>query len=193
MLRKKPVYTDQHLIESIQSGGKKREEAITILFDLHRGFLFKIKRKLFLSEEELQDAYVDSILKVGNQITLGKFRGDSKLSTYLYSIFFNKCVDLSRRKKSNQITLVEPQLEMEDAVGNLWDLMEVKDELKQLKSALSKMGENCQHVLLDWGYYGYSMEEIAERRNLKNPQSAKSLKYKCLKKLRELLNIKKLS
>jgi len=34
------------------------------------------------------------------------------------------------------------------------------------------------------------MSEIAERAKLSNPESARSMKYKCLKKLRELLNSK---
>ncbi|MEM6806155.1 MAG: sigma-70 family RNA polymerase sigma factor [Bacteroidota bacterium] len=189
-MKKKAAHTDSAIIEAILSGGLKRENAVKILFDTHLGFLFKIKRKFFLPEEDLQDAYVDAIIKLSTQISLGKFRGDSKLSTYLYSIFFNKCVDLSRKKQSHTLVLEESILEREKSVENLLHLMEVKDEGMWIRKALDQMGASCKKVLMDWAYWGYSMEEIAQRNELKNAKTAKSLKYKCLKKLRSLLQTK---
>lgn len=189
-MKKKAAHTDASIIEAIIIGGQRRENAIKFLFDHHLGFLYKIKRKFFLPEEDLQDAYVDAVLKLSTQISLGKFRGESKLSTYLYSIFFNKCVDLSRKKQSHTIVVEDAILEMAKSAENLLHLMEVKDEGIWIRKALGKMGDSCKKVLLDWAYWGYSMEEIAKRNELKNAKSAKSLKYKCLKKLRSLLQTK---
>lgn len=186
-MKKTTTHTDASLTEAILSGGLRRENAIKILFDNHLGFLYKIKRKLFLSEEDLQDAYVDSILKLATQISLGKFRGESKLSTYLYSIFFNKCVDLSRKKQSHSVVVEDSNFEMEKSAENLLHLLEVKDKGEWIRKTLEQMGKSCKQVLLDWAYWGYSMEEIATRNELKNAKTAKSLKYKCLKKLRSLL------
>lgn len=189
-MKKKTTHTDASVIEDILAGGLRRENAIKILFDNHIGFLYKVKRKFFLPEQDLQDAYVDSIIKLSAQISLGKFRGESKLSTYLYSIFFNKCVDLSRKKQSHSIVVEQSTLEMEKSAENLLHLLEVKDKGKWIRKTLDQMGNSCKQVLLDWAYWGYSMEEIAARNELKNAKTAKSLKYKCLKKLRSLLQTK---
>ncbi|MEM6631143.1 MAG: sigma-70 family RNA polymerase sigma factor [Bacteroidota bacterium] len=191
MFGKKRTYTDQAIIEGIKTGGANREKAINQLFDSNLGFLHTVRKKLFLSLEEAQDAYADAIVKVASQISLGKFRGESKISTYLYKIFYNKCVDVSRKKASNTATWVEEYPELSDPASDLLQKLDVKDEVVQLRKVMANMGEACKNILLDWAYMGYSMEEIAQRRNLKTPESARSLKYKCLKKLRELLLIKK--
>ena len=191
MFGKKRTYSDQSIIEGIQKGGADREKAINLLFDNNLGFLHTVRKKLFLSLEEAQDAYTDAIVKVASQVRLGKFRGESKLSTYLYKIFYNKCVDVSRKKASNTATWVEEYPELSDPASDLLRNLDVKDEAMQVRRVMEGMGEACKNILLDWAYMGYSMEEIAQRRNLKTAESARSLKYKCLKKLRELILIKK--
>ncbi len=191
MLGKKRTYTDQSIIEGIKKGGPYREKSINLLFDSNLGFLHTIRKKLFLSPEEAQDAYADAVVKLTSQISLGKFRGESKLSTYFYKIFYNKCVDVSRKKASNAHTKVEEYPELSDPAANLLHKMDVADEAMQVRKVMEKMGETCKNILLDWAYMGYSMEEIAQRRSLKTAESARSLKYKCLKKLRELLLVKK--
>lgn len=191
MWGKKRTYSDQSIVAAIQKGGAEREKAVYYLFDTHLGFLHKVRKKQFLSLEEAQDAYADAVVKLSSQISLGKFRGESKLSTYFYKIFYNKCVDVSRKKASNAITQVEEYPELSDPAENLLHLMDVKDEAMQVRKLMGNMGENCKNILLDWAYMGYSMEEIAQRRNLKTADSARSLKYKCLKKLREFLLVNK--
>ena len=191
MFGKKRTYSDQVIIEGIQKGGTDREKAVNLLFDNNVGFLHTVRKKLFLTLEEAQDAYADAIVKVASQVSLGKFRGESKLSTYFYKIFYNKCVDVSRKKASNTATRVEEYPELSDPASDLLHKLDVKDEAMQVRKVMGEMGEACKNILLDWAYMGYSMEEIARRRNLKTPESARSLKYKCLKKLRELILIKK--
>ena len=191
MLGKKRTYSDQLIIEGIQKGGTEREKFIHYLFDTHQGFLHKVREKQFLSLEEAQDAYADAVVKLASQISLGKFRGDSKLSTYFYTIFYNKCVDVSRKKASYTPTTVEEYPELSDPAANILYKMDVADEARQVRGVMEKMGETCKEILLDWAYMGYSMEEIAQRRSLKTADSARSLKYKCLKKLRELLLVNK--
>ena len=191
MLGKKRTYSDQLIIEGIQKGGVEREKFIHYLFDTHQGFLHKVRKKQFLSIEEAQDAYADAVVKLASQISLGKFRGDSKLSTYFYTIFYNKCVDVSRKKASHTSTTIEEYPELSDPAANILHKMDVADEARQVRGVMDSMGATCKEILLDWAYMGYSMEEIAQRRNLKTADSARSLKYKCLKKLRELLLVNK--
>ena len=52
------------------------------------------------------------------------------------------------------------------------------------------MGETCRKVLTYYYFDGMSMAEIAERLGFANTNTAKTKKYKCKKKLDEIVRAK---
>ena len=186
-------YDDEQLILMIQSGGLDFELASMQLFKEFQGFLPQVKAKLRLSQASAQDAYTDALVKLIRQLRDGTFRSESKLSSYFYSIYYNTAVDVSRKNTTNKNKTAQSTQELLEHDAKETDLLTLisnRDEVEQVLMVMEAMGEQCQRILMDWGYYGYSMSEIAERAKLSNPESARSMKYKCLKKLRELLNSK---
>jgi len=186
-------YDDEQLILMIQSGGLDFELASMQLFKEFQGFLPQVKAKLRLSQASAQDAYADALVKLIRQLRDGTFRSESKLSSYFYSIYYNTAVDVSRKNTTNKNKAAQSTQELLEHDAKETDLLTLisnRDEVEQVLMVMEAMGEQCQRILMDWGYYGYSMSEIAERAKLSNPESARSMKYKCLKKLRELLNSK---
>jgi len=186
-------YDDEQLILMIQSGGLDFELASMQLFKEFQGFLPQVKAKLRLSQASAQDAYADALVKLIRQLRDGTFRSESKLSSYFYSIYYNTAVDVSRKNTTNKNKTAQSTQELLEHDAKETDLLTLisnRDEVEQVLMVMEAMGEQCQRILMDWGYYGYSMSEIAERAKLSNPESARSMKYKCLKKLRELLNSK---
>ena len=183
----KKELTDEEIIKKLKSGGQLFEEASMFMFHAFKGFIPKVKSKLHLSQSHLQDAYADALVKLIRQLKDGSFRGDSKISSYFYTIFYNKSVDVSRKISSNKNMETQELFEYDAREKDLLSFIENKDEANQVIKVIDKMGKTCQRILMDWGYYGYSMGEIAERSNLSNAESARSMKYKCLNKLRELL------
>ena len=125
---------------------------------------------------------------VEEQIKKSKFRGDSKLSSYFYRIFYNKSVDVARKNSSNQIEHlpIEEVVPTADPAKNILDLLEVSDDRRKVQMYLDKLSEKCKIILLYFAK-GYNMEEIAEMAELKNAESATSQKYKCFKKLEQLI------
>jgi len=183
-------FSDQDLIEKIKAGGKEFEDISMWMFNEYKGFLPKIKEKLKLPQQQMQDAYADALVKLIRHLRDGSFRGDSKVSSYFYTIFYNTSVDVSRKNASNKNMQTQELLEHDARESDLLNLIDNKDEAAQVITVMKSMGVLCQRILMDWGYYGYSMKEIATRSDLSNAESARSMKYKCLKKLRELLNTK---
>lgn len=160
------------------------------LFHQFKGFLPKIKEKLNLPQQQMQDAYSDALVKLIRHLRDGRFRGESKLSSYFYTIFYNTSVDVSRKNASNKNKATLELMEHDARERDLLQLVDNKDEATHVIKVMDSMGDLCKRILMDWGYYGYSMAEIAVRSDLANAESARSMKYKCLKKLRELLNAK---
>ena len=180
--------SDTQLMEAIRVGGQSREWATTQLLDRHIFFVKKLSRQFRQSEELVMDAYTDALMLVLDHVVQGRFRGESKLSTYLYQILFNKCRDLLKKTSTNTIELNDWTENWDAASHSFLKEFIEKEDVRSLYLYLEKTGSTCKQILLDWGYWGYSMEEIAERAGLENGDQAKKRKYKCLQKLKNLMN-----
>jgi len=184
----KQNFTDAEILSNLKHGGKGFEDTSLHLFHEFKGFITAIKAKLHLSQEEMEDAYADALVKLIRHVKNDQFRGDSKLSTYFYTIFYNTCVDVSRKNTSHKNMPTKELLEYDAKEADLLHLIDVKDEARIVMNAIKTMGDACQQILIDWSYYGFPMDEIASRNKLSSPESARSMKYKCLKKLKQMLS-----
>ena len=182
------LYSDREIISRLRSGGKDFEEVSDYLFQQYLGYIPTLKNKLHLSVPELQDAYSDALVKLITQVKSGKFRGESKLSSYFYTIFYNASVDVSRKNTSYKNSPTEELFEYTATERDLYKIIETNDQMDFLMFHFEMIGDPCRRILMDWGYYGYSMEEIATRSKLSNAESARSMKYKCLKKLKQTIS-----
>jgi len=179
--------SDSEIITKIKQGAHHYEEMANYLFEAFQGFITTVNEKLHLPTWQIRDAYTDSIIKLLRQIRNGQFKGDSKLSTYFYSIFYNTAVDVSRKNTTNKNINTTELAEYDLQETQLLDLAGIEEDARQLMMQMDSLGALCKKVLIEWGYYGYPMEEIALRNELSNADSARSIKYKCLKRLRENL------
>lgn len=188
-LKRHQNYKDTDIIAGIQSGGIPKEKALKTLYQSHLGYIYKGKSRYHLSDEAARDAYQDAIIGLMRQIEGNKFRGDSKLSTYLYKIFSNKCVDQLKKK---QTYLGE---ELEDSLPNLPEASHhflktflAREEWLHLQDFLNQLGENCKQILI-MAAKGFKDEEIAESQGLKNAKTVKATRHRCRKKLSERLSL----
>lgn len=172
----------------IRAGGLEFEEGSNYLFSSYLGFIPKVKSKLHLSESSMKDAYSDALIKLIRHIKQGTFRQESKMSSYFYRILYNTSVDVLRKETTNKNMATTELHEYSAVERDLLGILEANSEAEQVLLMIDKMGETCKKILIDWGYYGYKMEEVAERADLANAKSATSMKYKCLQKLRAMLS-----
>lgn len=174
---------DQALIQAILQGGQAREAAANQLLDQHLGFIHSLTRRFKLPEAAVADAYTDSLLLTLDHIINGRFRGEAKISTYLYQIIFNKCRDLSKKKATNTISWEDWTESWEPSSQDFLQEFLSQEKFEQVNQQLLQLGEPCRQIILDWGYWGYSMPEIAQRAGLESADQAKRKKYKCLQRL----------
>lgn len=174
---------EKDLVAALKGGGAARELATQQLLDQNIYYVRKLVKKFRLPEEEVLDAFTDGLLLTIEHVRTDRFQQKSKISTYLYQIVFNKCRDL-KKKPSTKTVAWEAWTEhwAPTTKGFLQDLL-VGEAVDQLHHHLNEMGDPCRQILLDWGYWGYRMEEIAERSGLESADQAKRKKYKCLQRL----------
>lgn len=180
-------YSDDNLIAAIRNGGKAKEDAVRHIIHKNIGFVYKIQRKLRLEETVAKDAYLDAVVAVMQQVENGVYRRENKLSSYLYQIFYFKSVDIVRRNATNLETYVEEFEDKEDESRDMVLTLEREEQVKQIVQILDKMGQPCKQILMDWGFWGYTIQDIATRLNIEDPLKVSRRKYKCLEEIREIL------
>ena len=181
------MWTDKKIIEALLQGGSLKEEAVNHVMNDFIHYLPSVAKKTGINRDEALDVFTDAIMAMIDQIVNSHFEGNSKLSSYFYKIFYFKSVDLFRKKTTNKIDYKDELPNSSDSAPLVINKMETDEKIKQLYKYLDQLGNPCKQILLDWGFWGYNMNEIAERAGLENSSQAKSRKYKCLQQLRKLI------
>lgn len=162
------------------------------------GQINKMRNHYNVLEEPTDEILQEGMIRMYENILLGKFRGDSLESTYLISIcrnyIRNKLKKTNKESKTDykadfgELTL----LNKEDlSVSHPSDLNMADDEVERLKKILKeeikKLSEKCQDALT--GYYekGLTMALLAEKINLKNRIQAKKKVHTCREHLRKAI------
>lgn len=185
------VQIESGLIATISADDRHSYIAENQLFEQYIYLLKEGIRKHNLEEDEVFDAYSDTILSVIKQIKAGKFEGRSSLKTFVYQIFMNKCVDFLRKKSTKKASVYQgvdiQQFTYSLATDTKNILQELVDQCdtRKLEEKLRQIGEKCHSVLLMWGE-GVSDEKIAEKMLYNSAGVVKTTRIRCLKKLREV-------
>lgn len=120
------------------------------LFDhLYRRYSGKVFGKclsILKNESSAEDAMQDIFMKI--LLNLSKFSGKSKFSTWIYSITYNYCIDLIRRKKKDKSVLVEDMASAHDKEEDIHDAYLLEVNLSRLKVILEKIPTMDKTILL---------------------------------------------
>lgn len=175
------------LLRRARSGdGAAFEEIVRI----HEKTVYHLALRQLGSREDAEDAAQEVFLKA--YTALGSFRGESRLSVWLYRITNNVCVDmLRRRREAVSLSAVnedgEPlELELPDERFDPAALAERKDLREQVAAALRLLPPDAQEILLLRELGGQSYDEIAETLDL-DLGTVKSRIFRARKKLCTLL------
>ncbi len=85
---------DVALVNALKAGNTN---AFRFLVDKYRNLVWHMVLRMTNRQEDAEDLCQEVFIRVFNQI--GKFRGESKLSTWIGSIAYNACVDHVRKSK----------------------------------------------------------------------------------------------
>ncbi len=139
------------------------------------------------SRQDAEDIFQEVIIAFIELVQKDKFRGDSSIKTFLFSI--NKNMWLNELKRRNRAVVREQKFETAkepvDADSN--NHITAREARHQIMDVMNKLGEICKKILLAFYYENQSMKEIVQTMNYENEQVLRNKKYKCLKNLEQLL------
>ncbi|MEM7085510.1 MAG: sigma-70 family RNA polymerase sigma factor [Bacteroidota bacterium] len=140
------------------------------------------------NEEEAKDVFQEAVIAFYENVRDGKFKGESAISTYLYSITRFKWLNQIKKntvRKGHQESVAQDQF-TESPLATL-----IEGERKAgVLEVLGLLGTSCKELLLENIYHGASMKEIAKSGLYSSEQIVRNKKYKCLQKLKKLIGAK---
>ena len=166
---------EKEIFERICKGDEK---ALEFLYQKYYRMMIKLVITNSGTEEEARDVYQDALIVFWQKATSGNLVLTSKMSTFIYSI----CQNLWRKELDRKKRLSNE--EKDTAV--LLDTDSTERE-KILAKCIDQLGETCKRVLMLYYFEEMSMQDIADKLGFANTDTAKTEKYKCKKKLDELV------
>jgi RNA polymerase sigma factor (sigma-70 family) len=157
---------------------KGDEKALEFLYQKYYRMMTKLVITNSGTEDEARDVYQDALIVFWQKATSGNLVLTSKMSTFIYSICQNLWrKELDRKKRlSNEEKDTSVTLDTESA-----------EREKILAHCIDQLGETCKKVLMFYYFEEMSMQDIADKLGFANTDTAKTKKYKCKKKLDDLV------
>lgn len=146
---KKNPYNEREVLAFLQKKETQRK-AFAMIVDQYSEQLYWQIRRMVFSHEDANDLLQDTFVKAWTNI--GYFRGDAKLSTWLYRIALNECITfLNKQRAQNKVSLDDAEAR---AVQNLKSDSYFSGDRAQLllQKALIQLPEK-QRMVFNMKYY----------------------------------------
>lgn len=142
--------TERQLLQRVAD---RDREAFSILFAAYHPRLFKFVFRLTQSYNTADELVNDILLSVWQ--SAGRFRGDSKVSTWIFGIAYRQSLRRLARRKLHFVPLRDDMLVAEDVDGNI-------EREDWVRSGISRLSPKHRLTVLLVYYVGLSCEETAE-------------------------------
>jgi RNA polymerase sigma factor (sigma-70 family) len=169
------VMNEKEIFERICKGDEK---ALELLYQKYYRMMTKLVITNSGTEDEARDVYQDALIVFWQKATSGNLVLTSKMSTYIYSI----CQNLWRKELDRKKRLSSEEKDTSVTLDT-----ESSEREKILAKCIDQLGETCKKVLMFYYFEEMSMQDIADKLGFANTDTAKTKKYKCKKKLDELV------
>jgi RNA polymerase sigma factor (sigma-70 family) len=159
----------------------------SILYRKYAGKVYGKCLSILRNEDEAKDAVQDIFVKI--MLNLGNFGEKSQFSTWIYSITYNFCIDLIRKRKKEK-TLFSDDIERVPDVAeeDVPDEFMREMDIKYLKQVLEELSTGDRIILLMKYQDELSIKEIAD--TIDKTESAVKMKIKRAKHKAQELYLK---
>lgn len=185
------ILTEENLIAQLKSG---KQTAFSQLLDDYQQKVFGTCISFVPNKEDAEDIAQEVFLEVFKSIS--KFKGDSKLSTWIYKIATNKCLEFIRKKNTKKRfafmqTIIGNEIPLDKTsyfteVNHPGILLENKEKSATIFKAINTLPEAQRVVFTLAKIDDKSYQEIVEITG-KSLSSIESLMFRAKKNLQEKL------
>lgn len=159
------------MIDSLENNGDKKDiqdkmDELKRIYSEHKSLVFNLCCRYFPDKSEAEDVCHDIFVKIYNNID--SFREESKITTWIYRLAVNYCLNCIRKKKTLKwfsLNLYTKENECEYEIPdskNIEEEFEKEESAALLNKALEKLPERQKTALLLNKYDELSYQDIAQ-------------------------------
>jgi RNA polymerase sigma-70 factor (ECF subfamily) len=150
---------DSEIISNVLRGN---QQAYAELVNRYQNYVFTLALRFTKNREDAEEVAQDIFVKAYR--ALADFKGNSKFSTWLYTIVNNTCITFLRKKKLDTYSLdKEGVFETADSVdsGLRANLVEQKSKITMVNNAIGMLGPDDAEIITLFYKSEQSLDEIA--------------------------------
>jgi len=151
---------DTEIISKVLSG---EPQAYAVLVTRYQNYVFTLSLRFTKNREDAEEVAQDIFIKAYR--ALADFKGNSKFSTWLYTIVNNTCITFLRKKKLETHSLDnEKVFEVADGQdsGLRANMIEQKSRVAMVNKAISLLSPDDAEIITLFYKAEQSLEEIAQ-------------------------------
>ncbi|HEY7411139.1 MAG TPA: sigma-70 family RNA polymerase sigma factor [Vicinamibacteria bacterium] len=141
---------------AVQAAQRGEREAFDRLVARYQRDIYRLCFRYVNNHEDANDMAQDVFLRAYK--ALGRFRGDSAFSTWLYRIAVNTCLNFKAARRPPADELPETLADRAPAVSTR---VEQEDEARRVREAVSRLPEKQRATLILKVYQDMTHEEVA--------------------------------
>ena len=169
-------FDERELVARCQRGD---DNAFAELVDRYKNLVYAMIYRMMSDRTQVEDLAQDVFLKVHRGLPY--FRGEARLSTWIYRIVANVCVQArsGRRPMPSSTEVAEPA-----AADGVFADLELRDRIEK---AMAKLPENYRFLIAAHYLKGIQYEALAEALNIPLG-TVKTHLFRAKRQLRELMS-----
>jgi RNA polymerase sigma-70 factor (ECF subfamily) len=151
--------TDNEVIQQVLQGN---QQAFAVLVSRYQQFVFTIVLRYVINREEAEELAQDVFVKAYRY--LADFKGQSRFSTWLYTITQTTCLSFLRKKPDPSTFLEEERLVYltDRQMHTVQDRAEKKEHTAVIDTAISRLSTTDAQIITLFYKAEQSLEEIAQ-------------------------------
>ncbi|MBO7651294.1 MAG: sigma-70 family RNA polymerase sigma factor [Bacteroidales bacterium] len=176
--------TDLKYIRGFESNDNK---VIADFYNMAKpSFVSYFQKNFSVYGSDSDELFQDSYIKMWENIRDGRYKVMScSLETYLYAI--GKYTMLAKGRKYKEIASDSIFTDYDIADGSPDEIEEKEMLAKKADEVVANIGEPCSTILRMHYWDNLSGEQIAEKMDYGSTDSVKTQKYKCMQKVKKLM------
>jgi RNA polymerase sigma factor (sigma-70 family) len=181
----KTVMSDSDLLNLVRSGDPS---GLSFVYEKYRREFINWVRKFGRCDaDDASEFYQATILIFYENVSNGKLSElQSSLKTYLFGIGKNLVMQEYRKNVRREKVRAEYLIELH-VRSTTQELQQEEMDLALVHRCFERIGDPCNTLLSLFYFHQKSMEEITDELGYKNTDTAKNQKYKCMERLRKLV------
>lgn len=129
------------------------------LFDEYGDKVYGLAYRLMGDRDDAMDMSQEAFIKIFRKFKT--FKGESTLSTWVYRIVYNTCMDQLRKRKGGQLSIYDRQ-DLTDDDASIEEIYETDERKRVVQEALYKLNDDQRAIIVMRDIQGSSYEEIAD-------------------------------